>query len=136
MKKMFYTIPVTLALFGCQLNQQNFDYQGYYETLTKTQEEYRQTLSITQNGQDYKVYFSASKIKGKPACQFSGSAILKNNILWVNIAHDKNKPVLMSLIPTKDKLAVEVFTQKFEERFTMMYYCSGGASLAGEYIKK
>ncbi|QLB12699.1 hypothetical protein A6A11_03305 [Bisgaardia hudsonensis] len=133
---MFYTILVTLALFSCQLNQQTFDYQGYYETFTKTQEEYRQTLSIIQNEQNYNVYFSASKIKGKPACQFSGTAKLKNNILWVNIANNKNNQVLMSLIPTSDKLAVEVFTQKFEERFTMMQYCSGGASLAGKYIKK
>ncbi len=42
----------------------------------------------------------------------------------------------MYIVPSHDNLGVEVFSKKFDERFKMMLYCSGGASLAGEYLKK
>ncbi|MFH6965274.1 hypothetical protein ACHRVK_22090 [Flavobacterium plurextorum] len=35
----------------------------------------------------------------------------------------------------KDKVA-EVFTSKFDDRFELMHFCGGGASLAGDYFKK
>lgn len=125
-----------LAEYYILKKERPFDFSGQYETFTENKEEYKDTLSIRPQGDHFYVKFSASKVKGREACRFSGTAIHKDNKLWVNISTDKTKEVLMYIKPSHDNLGVEVFTKNFEERFAMMYYCSGGGSLAGKYLKK
>ncbi len=115
--------------------QGDFIYPGKYETFYEKEEEYKQTLSISAKGENYQVDFSASKVKGRENCHFSGTAWLENGKLWANISTEENREVLMYIAPTHDNLGVEVFTADFEERFHLMRYCRGGSSLAGDYIK-
>ncbi len=126
---------------------QDFNYSGQYATAHETKQHYYQTLSIKpitaspQNNKRYQVNFSATKVLGRSGCSFSGTAVEKEGVLWLDISNEANKPnkaskeVAMYIRPMKDKLGVEVFTEKFDERFAMMYYCRGGASLAGDYLK-
>ncbi|PIE50152.1 MAG: hypothetical protein CSA38_04470 [Flavobacteriales bacterium] len=124
-----------LASFYLLKKQKKFDYQGQYETYNDKKGEYFQRLSIQPKEKNYEVVFSASKVKDKENCHFSGIGNIKNDTLWVNIAHEDNKEILMYIAPSHDNLGVEVFTKNFEERAKMMFYCSGGSSLAGQYIK-
>lgn len=115
-----------------------FQYIGNYTTPHKTEKHYYQTVSIMPIANDkfhYQVEFSATKVRGRAGCAFSGKAVKKDGILWLNISNEDNKNVAMYIRPTKDKSGVEVFTKKFDERFAMMYYCRGGGSLAGEYFR-
>ncbi|MBE7630360.1 copper resistance protein NlpE [Tenacibaculum piscium] len=115
--------------------QRKFIYQGKYKTYYELEDDYKQTLSLLQKGKNYEVNFSASKVKDRAGCQFSGIGKIKKDTLWVNIANKKDKEILMYIAPSHDNLGVEVFTPNFEERFSMMSYCGGGASLAGKYFK-
>ncbi len=95
---------------------------------------YYQSVSIGQNSTGaYEVLFSASSIKGKPGCSFEGKGSIINDTLKVPIAW-RDKTVTMTLFARND--TIHVFTQGFEDRFALNYYCSGGGSLAGEYYRK
>ncbi len=115
--------------------QSDFHLQGQYETFNEDEEAYKQTLSIQKIENQYQLVFSASKVKNRENCHFSGVGTLKNDTIWVNIAIEDDKEIWMYVIPSHDNLGVEVFTKNYEERFAMMYYCGGGSSLAGKYIK-
>ncbi len=116
--------------------QKPFHYEGNYATYFTSDDEYKQTLAISkQQANHYKVQFSASSVKNRANCRFTGVGEIKRDTLWVNIANEKDKKVWMYIAPSHDNLGVEVFTAKFNERFKMMFYCGGGSSLAGKYIK-
>ncbi len=115
--------------------QDPFSYVGSYATYSEDPEQYQQTLVISPDKENYHVEFSASKVRGRENCRFSGTAQLKDNVLWVNISIDPDKENLMYIVPSHDNLGVDVFTRDFSERFEMMQYCRGGSSLAGEYVK-
>ncbi len=124
-----------LAPYYILKKQGEFSYSGRYETFSAEEGEYRQVLTIAPQGKDYQINFSASKVGGRENCYFSGIARLRDGKLWANISTDKDREILMSIAPTHDNLGVDVFTPDFAQRFQLMLYCRGGASLAGEYIK-
>jgi hypothetical protein len=98
------------------------DPQGYY-----------QTVNITESSTgEYEVSFSASTIKGKPGCSFTGKGSIVNDTLKVPVTW-REKKVNMTIFAEGD--TVKVFTENFEDRFALNYYCTGGGSLAGDYYK-
>ncbi|MFK7001069.1 copper resistance protein NlpE [Flavobacterium oreochromis] len=115
--------------------QKKYDYAGRYDIFYNSNENYKQTVSISPEKNQYKLVFSASKIKNKENCSFTGYGEVKNDTLWVNISNDSKQKVWMYVVPSHDNLGIEVFTPKYEDRFKMMYYCGGGGSLAGKYFK-
>lgn len=126
----------TLADYYRLQKQISFDYPGRYETFNEEKGGYTQSLTLTAlGGNEYKAVFSATKVKGREGCHFSGIGELKNDTLWFNISNEKGGKVPMYIAPSHDNLGVNVFTSHDEDRFMMMYYCQGGASLAGSYLK-
>lgn len=95
--------------------------------------DYFQSLEISRKNDCYQIVISGSKVKGKAACSFEGSGLLKNESLYVPIENDA-KTVYMIIKPI-DK-GLEVKTEHFDDRFSLMYYCSGGTSLMGTYWPK
>jgi hypothetical protein len=94
---------------------------------------YFQTVKVTQGTRgEYEVSFSASVIKGKPGCTFTGKGSIVNDTLKVPIEWRKKK-VNMTIFVKGD--TVKVFTENFEDRFALNYYCTGGGSLAGDYYR-
>ncbi|PIE62084.1 MAG: hypothetical protein CSA25_06920 [Desulfobacter postgatei] len=124
-----------LAPYYTLKKQGKFTYPGRYETFSEGEGAYKQILFISPKGKEYQVEFSASKVGGVENCHFSGTAWLENGTLWANISTDETQEILMYIVPTHDNLGVDVFTPDFEDRFHLMRYCRGGASLSGEYIK-
>ncbi len=72
---------------------QDFNYAGQYATAHATKQHYRQTLFISpitttipsttssKGNQRYHVEFSASKVRGRAGCSFSGTAVEKDGVL-------------------------------------------------------
>lgn len=106
---------------------------GIYDT-DITKERYNQILELkAENDSIYNVkitFTGASK-----GCSFEGKGNLVNNQIDIelNKIDEKLKGTLTILF--KQNIA-EVFTSKFEDRFSLMYFCGGGASLAGDYYKR
>lgn len=118
-----------------KIDTSKFNYEGEYAIKSsKEKGAYWQKLSIKKNGNGYVVNITASEVNGKPSCQFSDGGTIKNDTLFVDMKNG-DKTIPMVIAPTHDQLGVEVFTKKFEDRFQLMYYCSGGGSLAGNYLK-
>lgn len=113
-----------------------FDFEGSYQTPSTDSVlvGYYQTLSINKADSLYDVVFSASKLKDKEACSFEGRGKLVNDTIYVTVPDD-SKEVIMTIFPTKDRLGVEVGTKDEEDRLKLNYYCAGGGSLVGQYVK-
>ncbi|MCH4828763.1 copper resistance protein NlpE [Flavobacterium columnare] len=70
-------------------------------------------------------------------CTFEGKGKLVNNQIDLDLNKIKNHLKATMTIQFKDGTKIaEVFSSKFDERFDLMYFCGGGASLAGDYTKK
>ncbi|AMA49488.1 hypothetical protein AX766_01450 [Flavobacterium covae] len=70
-------------------------------------------------------------------CTFEGKGKLVNNQIDLDLNKIKNHLKATMTIQFKDDTKIaEVFSSKFDERFDLMYFCGGGASLAGDYTKK
>ncbi len=133
--KKWLAITSLLTLSACTVSPDKF--VGDYETLSTHKQDYVQKLSISPLEKDYKVSFSASMVKGRANCSFEQKAIWYKDKLLVNISLDPQKQIIMYIKPLdKNHQTVEVFTNNFDERFQMMIFCKGGASLAGVYHKK
>lgn len=92
---------------------------------------YYQSLKVeSTSANQYTVSFSASKVKGKEACRFQGNGSIINDTLKVPVEWNE-KTVQMTLFLRNDTMVV--FTENFDDRFALNYYCSGGASLTGNY---
>ncbi|WP_018674836.1 copper resistance protein NlpE [Riemerella columbina] len=118
-----------------KVDTSKFNYEGEYAiNSSKEKGAYWQKLSIKKEVKGYLVSFTASEVNGKEACRFSDYGTIKSDTLFVDMKSG-GKTIPMAIAPTHDQLGVEVFTKNFENRFQLMYYCSGGGSLAGNYLK-
>lgn len=107
------------------------NFSGVYYS-GRPSEQYWQSLMIYPAGQGFQVVFSASPVNNEPACYFQAQGYVQDNRLVVPLA-EKRDQVKMVITNTAD--TVSVFTEAFEDRLALLYYCSGGASLAGTYVK-
>jgi hypothetical protein len=89
-------------------------------------------LDITAANHGYAIEFSSDN--GASGCEFQGMGTVKNGILIVPIKKWK-KSTVMTLQPRSGAL-LDVFTGDFKDRFVLRYFCRGGASLAGGYIRQ
>lgn len=128
-------IEGTLAPHYVLHKRKAFDFSGNYTLLgCDDPKGYQQSLSIKPEGEAYRVDFTASKIKDKANCSFSDLGTVRNDTLFVALSKP-NEGVLMCIAPSHDQLGVEVFTQDFDKRYALMWYCAGGGSLGGSYRK-
>jgi hypothetical protein len=127
------TLATTDSLItGKPTQTANIIYQGEY-IWQEDPQGYYQTVHITESSTgEYEVSFSASAIKGKPGCSFTGKGSIVNDTLKVPVTW-REKIVDMTIFADGD--TVKVFTENFEDRFALNYYCTGGGSLAGDYYR-
>jgi hypothetical protein len=105
-------------------------FEGVYNTDPK-KEGYWQRLSISKaanNTYNVEISFGGSK-KG---CSFKGTGELKNGRIEIQLSKvNKEMKGLMTIDKKADHM--EVFTSNEDDRFELMWFCGGGASLAGDY---
>lgn len=112
------------------------DFAGTYHQGNAARGAYRQSLVIApaENG---KVAVTITKTGGKAkGCDFRGEGRIVNNQIEVNLK-DLNPALdaVMVIRPLNEGNGLNVFSSKFEQRYDLMYFCSGGGTLAGDYIK-
>ncbi len=126
---------LSLLLSGCQISQPSPSLAGQYQTPHKPQEYWQQVNITPLPSHQFQIEITASKVRHYPACEYQGTGFWQAGKIWVNLEKDKEKPPIYMWITPLSPTKIDIFTQHFEDRFRMMYYCMGGASLAGEYMK-
>lgn len=93
---------------------------------------YPQTLTITA-GSDGTARVSV----GGRDCEFQGEGNVINDYIELPFKTGGPKQAAVMIIrQTKNRDAVDLFTSDHDERYTLNYFCRGGATLAGEYVTK
>ena len=87
-------------------------------------------IKAQANGQ-YAINIYSRADRKRQTCQYQGLAKMQDN--HTLIAPLTNTAVQMTLTLTNNMLSIWVDSDKPDDRFALMWYCSGGGSLAGEY---
>lgn len=97
---------------------------------------YVQTLTIAKN-EDGTLSVNVAQTGGKgKGCEFTGKGHLVNNQIEVNLKEvNPDLKGVMVIRPLNEGNGMNVFTSKFDDRYDLMFFCGGGGSLAGDYIK-
>lgn len=97
--------------------------KGYYDEL----------VIEPLKGNQYSVKItSGGTAKG---CKFDAKGTLDGNRIVLNL-NDLQKDMTSTMIISFAGKTAEVFTADEEHRYDLMYFCGGGGSLAGEYVKQ
>lgn len=96
---------------------------------------YRQNLIITPINQKEVNVVINSEGAGK-GCEFSGRGQIINNQIELKLSEQHEKmSSIMVIRPSTEENALFLFTSQFDDRYDLMYFCGGGGSLMGDYIK-
>lgn len=113
--------PKTAAFFAA-------DYSPWDE---ETKAPYPQPMSIRADGP------TSVEVKiGGRDCSFEGNGQVINDRIEIPLktgGPDQAGIMVIQPLPQSDTL--RVFTSDYDERYALNYFCQGGATLAGEYIK-
>lgn len=75
------------------------------------------------------------KIGGKD-CSFEGTGQVVNDRIEIPLkTGGPDRAGIMVIQALQNKDGLRVFTSDYDERYALNYFCQGGATLAGEYIK-
>ncbi|TDH26622.1 DUF3298 domain-containing protein [Segetibacter sp. 3557_3] len=107
-------------------------YPGSY--ISRTGDGYWQRLTIKRNpdnGYNVAITYGGAK----QGCTFNGNGVYNNGHLEVDLG--KVKPELQATMTISvEKEIAKVFTSNFDDRLKLMWFCGGGASLAGDYKRE
>lgn len=114
-------------------NASEKDMEGTYNTDPK-KEGYWQRLTIKKNANN--TYAVAIAFGGSPkGCKFTGTGEWKNGRIEIQLS-TVNKEMKGVMTITKVNDHMEIYTVNEDDRFELMWFCGGGASLAGDYYKE
>lgn len=96
---------------------------------------YLQNLNIKALG-DRKVMVSISSEGAGKGCEFDAEGIIINDQIEValNAKHSAMSSTMTIRFTSENNLTV--FSSEFDDRYDLMYFCGGGGSLAGDYLRK
>ena len=116
------------------LKAENFAGQ-YHQTTSSDPDAYRQTLTITPISSG-SVTVSVNATGAGKGCEFTGNGNIINDQIEVDL-HKVNSDMNSTMVirPTDGDNALYLFTSRFDDRYDLMYFCGGGGSLMGDYIK-
>lgn len=111
------------------------------ESYAKRKEGYDwMAVTISDNGnQTANIRVRSTIAKKKPSCTFEANAVLLNDSTLTYVApritggKDATLPDSTTMFFIKKGNDLEISTKDFNNRFDLMYYCSGGGSLMGLY---
>lgn len=113
------------------------NFVGTYNYGSDEKGAYKQTLTITKvDDRNVEVAIAQTGGAGK-GCEFKGQGKIVNNQIEINLK-DVNPDMksVMTIRPTTNGDGMNVFTSKFDDHNDLMFFCGGGGSLAGDYIKE
>ncbi|MEG1615488.1 MAG: hypothetical protein RR202_02420 [Bacteroidales bacterium] len=113
------------------------DFEGKYflSPISEENNGFTQYVDIRSDNQERpNVWFASSDAKGETI--FSARGHIINNQIEIALSEiNKNMNSTMVIRFVGDNL-LEVSTADFDNRYDLNYFCRGGGSLAGEYIKQ
>lgn len=113
------------------------DFEGSYVQDGDTKGSYAQSLTLSAaDNNRVQVNIAQSGGKGK-GCTFAGTGRIVNNQIEVDLKDtDPNLSATMVIRPNPEGTGMNVFVSRIDQLHDLMYFCGGGGSLAGDYIKK
>lgn len=95
---------------------------------------YVQTMEITPLNDENVLVEIASEGAGK-GCNFKAEGKIVNNQIQIQLSNQHAKMASTMVIRFSSDNSLNVFTSDMKDRYDLMYFCGGGGSLAGEYIR-
>ncbi len=118
--------PMTVADFTGTYRQGDTDKGAYGQNLViAPAANGNVSVSITQTGG-----------KGK-GCDFRGEGRIVNDQIEVKLkTQHPGLDAVMVIRPLPEGNGLNVFSSKFDQRYDLMYFCGGGGTLAGDYVRQ
>lgn len=113
------------------------DFEGSYTQGGEEKGAYTQTMTISPS-EDNQVEVTIAQSGGKgKGCTFTGIGHIVNNQIEIDLQEIQPElNAVMVIRQNNEGNGLNVFTSDFDQRYDLMYFCGGGGSLAGDYIKK
>jgi hypothetical protein len=106
---------------------------GFYMGGTKPGLTYWQKLDLRPEGDSIAVNITSKFIKGYMCCTFDSRGILDGDTLRIPLGPDREN-VSMLIYPIKD--GMEIWCDNYEDRHELMWFCCGGGTLMGDYLRE
>ncbi len=112
------------------------DFEGSYIQGGEEKGSYAQTLKISA-AEDNMLLVTINQSGGKgKGCEFSGKGRIINNQIEIDLEEvNPDLSATMVIRPNNEGNGMNVFTSKIDQLYDLMYFCGGGGSVAGDYIK-
>lgn len=118
-------VPLTKSAFIGKYILSGMDGEGGFE----------QFLTIADGGQDYLlISFSSTDNKGEILFKHKGKIV--NNQIDIPLKELNKQMTSTMIIRIEADNEINVSTSDFDQRYDLQYFCKGGGSLAGVYIKQ
>lgn len=127
-----------ILLKKAQMLPEDFVGTYHYSSDPEEKDAFKQTLTITKAGENSVEVTIATTGGAKQEQNIKAIGKVINNQIDVdlkNVLPDKMTSV-MTIVPKDGGKEMFVFTSKFDDRYDLMYFCSGGGTLAGSYFKE
>lgn len=113
------------------------DFEGHYVMGDiEDADAYVQNLIVTPIDANTVNIVINSKGAGK-GCEFTGKGIIINNQIELDLSeqHEKMDSTMVIRFALDEEDTLFLFTSTFDDRYDLMYFCGGGGSLTGNYVK-
>ena len=95
---------------------------------------YVQTMEITPVDDENVIVEIISQGAGK-GCNFKAEGKVLNNQIQIKLNQQHAKMTSTMVIRFTDTDTLNIFTSEMKDRYDLMYFCGGGGSLAGDYVR-
>lgn len=109
------------------------DISGSYFKGEKAKGYYDELMVTSLENDMYAIKISSGK--AKKGCNFEGKGVLQNNKIIIDLSTIQQNMKSKMIIEFIENQAT-INTDNEESRYDLMYFCGGGGSLIGDYIKK
>ncbi|SNB30199.1 conserved hypothetical protein [Flavobacterium psychrophilum] len=92
-------------------------------------------IKSLKNQDSCSIVVNSKTINNKKGCEFNKLGLLKNDTIFIKTT-DWKRPVTVIITKKTNKITIDAIEKQTDDRFVLNWYCSGGGSLIGDYIKK
>lgn len=113
------------------------NFEGTYITGKKEGGNYWVEVNIKslKNQDSCRIVVDSKKVNNREGCVFNKLGLLKNDTIFIKTT-DWKRPVTVIITKKMDKITIDAIEKETDDRFVLGWYCSGGGSLIGDYVKK
>ena len=112
------------------------DFEGVYLDGKKEGGNYwiEVTIKNLKNQNSCRILVDSKRINERKGCEFNKIGILKNDTIFIKTT-DWKRPVTVIITKKMNKITIDAIEKETDDRFVLAWYCLGGGSLIGDYVK-